>query len=137
MKKQLLRKVQVESLGMQASGSFAQCYRAGNLVFLQGQAGLTLDGHLVGAGDPAAQTRQALENIKTLMELAGGSLADVVKIVVYVTEREHRQQVYPLIREYFGELQPCSTGIVVKGLAFEEMVVEIDAYGVIDDETPA
>ncbi|MEO8899306.1 MAG: RidA family protein [Candidatus Dormibacter sp.] len=115
------------------SGVSAQGYRAGNLVFLQGQTGLTLDLDLVAAGDPAGQTTQALENIKTLMELAGGTLADVVKIVVYVTDHAHRKHVYPVIDEYFGQRKPCSTGLVVSGLALPELVVEIDAYGVIDD----
>ena len=42
-------------------------------------------------------------------------------------------QVYPVIEEYFGELKPCSTGLVVQGLAREELLVEIDAWGWIDD----
>jgi len=113
-------------------GAWAQGYRAGNLVFLQGQTGLTLDGDLVAPGDPAGQARMALENIRTLMELAGGTLADVVKIVVYVTEHGHRRHVYPIIDEFFGAQKPCSTGLVVSGLALPELVVEIDAYGVIE-----
>ena len=116
---------------LHATGSYAQGYRAGDFVYLQGQTGLTLDGELVGPGDPAAQTRQAMENIRALMRLAGGDLDDVVKIVVYITEREYRPKVYPVIDEFFGPQKPCSTGIVVKGLALEELVVEIDAYGVI------
>jgi enamine deaminase RidA (YjgF/YER057c/UK114 family) len=116
-----------------AVGSYAQGYRAGNFVFLQGQTGLTLDGEVVAPGDAAAQTRQAMENIRELMRLAGGDLSDVVKIVVYITEREYRAQVYPVIDEYFGPQKPCSTGVVVKGLALDDFVVEIDAYGVIDD----
>ena len=64
---------------------------------------------------------------------SGGDLGDLVKIVVYVTEREYRAQVYPVIDEYFGPQKPCSTGVVVKGLALDDFVVEIDAYGVIDD----
>ena len=81
MQKQLLRAQR--DLWNGTAGSWAQGYRAGNLVFLQGQTGLTLDGEVVAPGDPAGQTRLALENIRTLMELAGGSLSDVVKIVVY------------------------------------------------------
>ena len=133
MKKQLVSKGDVGRSVMQASGVWAQCYRAGNLVFMTGQTAFTLEGDLVGVGDPERQTRQALDNISTLMQRAGGSLKDVVKIVVYVTDRAYRAQVYPVIEEYFGELKPCSTGIVVKGLAREELLVEIDAFGVIDD----
>jgi enamine deaminase RidA (YjgF/YER057c/UK114 family) len=130
MQKQLLR--EQRDLWNGTGGSWAQGYRAGNLVFLQGQTGLTLDGEVVAPGDPAGQARLALENIRTLMELAGGSLADVVKIVVYVTEHAYRGQVYPIIDEFFGALKPCSTGLVVNGLALPELVVEIDAYAVID-----
>ena len=115
----------------EASGRWAQGYRAGDLVFLQGQTGLTLDGELVGPYDPGRQTEQAMANIRELMRLAGGDLSDVVKIVVYVTDRAHRPFVYPVISEAFGELKPCSTGLIVAGLAIPELVVEIDAYGVI------
>jgi enamine deaminase RidA (YjgF/YER057c/UK114 family) len=132
VQKTLLRR-SGETASLHAVGSYAQGYRAGSFVFLQGQTGLTLDGEVVAPGDPEAQTRQAMENIRELMRLAGGDLADVVKIVVYITEREYRAKVYPVIDEYFGPQKPCSTGVVVKGLALDDFVVEIDAYGVIDE----
>src|SRR5207249_4665389 len=113
-----------------SSGPAAQCYRAGNFVYMTGQTAFTLDGELIGVGDPAAQARQACENIKTLMELAGGKLSDVIKIVVYVTDRAYRELAYPVISSYF-EIRPCGTGIVVAGLAREELLIEIDAWGVI------
>jgi len=56
----------------ESSGRWAQGYRAGDLVFLQGQTGLTLDGEVVGPYDPAVQTRQALDNIEELMRLPAG-----------------------------------------------------------------
>jgi enamine deaminase RidA (YjgF/YER057c/UK114 family) len=134
VRKQLIYKLDVSHMGMPGSkGVAAQCYRAGNFVYMTGQTAFTLDGTLVGVGDPAAQARQACENIKALMEMAGGSISDVVKIVVYITDRAHREAAYPVIHSYFGDLRPCGTGIVVKGLAREELLVEIDAYGVIDD----
>src|SRR5438552_13349926 len=117
MQKRLISSNDVTKTGMQARVVWANCYRLGNLVAMTGQTAFTLDGELVGVGDPARQTRQALENIRALMERAGGSLTDVVKIVVYVTDRAYRAQVYPVIEEYFGELKPCSTGLVVQGLA--------------------
>jgi enamine deaminase RidA (YjgF/YER057c/UK114 family) len=129
--KQLLRAQ--KDLWNGTGGAWAQGFRSGNVVFLQGQTGLTLDGEVVFPYDPAGQTRQALDNIRELMEAAGGTLNDVVKIVVYVTDRAHRRQAYPVIDEYFGELKPCSTGLIVSGLALPELVVEIDAYGLIDD----
>ena len=130
VEKQLLRTQQDRWNG--TKGGWAQGYRSGNTVLLQGQTGLTLDGDTVFPYDPAGQARQALENIRTLMEAAGGTLNDVAKIVVYVTDRAHRAKVYPVIDEFFGDIKPCSTGLIVSGLALPELVVEIDAYGFID-----
>lgn len=69
------------------------------------------------------------------MEMAGGKMSDVVKTITYVTDRAHREAAYPAIRSFFEPgLNPCGTGIVVAGLALPELLVEIDAWGVIDDD---
>ncbi len=112
-------------------GPAAQCYRLGGLVVMTGQTAFTLDGELVGVGDPAAQARQACENIAKLMAMAGGSIEDVVKITTYLTDRAHRESVYPVIQSFF-EIKPCGTGVIVSGLARPELLVEIDAWGFID-----
>jgi enamine deaminase RidA (YjgF/YER057c/UK114 family) len=134
MKKRLIHSVDASHLGLLGSrGVRAECYRLGNFVYMTGQTGITLDGRFVGAGDPAAQARQACENIKTLMEMAGGSMSDVVKLTVYVTDISYREEAYPVIRTYFeGNVRPCQTGVVA-GLAREDLLVEIDAWGFIDD----
>jgi enamine deaminase RidA (YjgF/YER057c/UK114 family) len=134
-RKRMIRSHDLAPAGMpgNASGRGVQCCRAGNWVFVQGQVGWTLDAEIVAVGDPAEQARQAMENIKTLMEMAGGTLSDVVRFVVYATDREVCRSTYPAIRQYFGDLCPCGTGVVVKGLARDEFLIEIDAYGFIDD----
>jgi enamine deaminase RidA (YjgF/YER057c/UK114 family) len=134
VKKKIIYRLDVGPFGMPGSaGRRVECYRLGNFVYMTGQAAFTFDGKLVGVGDPAAQARQACENIKALMEMAGGTMADVVKLVVYVTDRAYRATAYPVIRSYFGPDRPCQTGVVVKGLAREELLIEIDAWGFIDD----
>jgi enamine deaminase RidA (YjgF/YER057c/UK114 family) len=134
VKKKIVYQLDVGPMGMPGSaGRRAECIRLGNWVCMTGQAAFTFDGKLIGVGDPAAQARQACENIKALMEMAGGTMADVVKLVVYVTDRSYRAAAYPVIRSYFGEVRPCQTGVVVKGLAREELLIEIDAWGFIDD----
>jgi enamine deaminase RidA (YjgF/YER057c/UK114 family) len=134
MKKKVIYTVDVAPMGMPGSaGRRVECYRLGNHVYLTGQTAFTFDGKLVGKGDPAAQARQACENIKALMEMAGGTMADVVRMTVYITDRAYRAAAYPVIRSYFGEPRPCQTGVVVKGLATEDLLIEIDAWGFIDD----
>ena len=134
--KRLARVQDMTGMGMPGSvGQAAQCYRADNHVYLQGQTGFTLDGELGFAGDAAGQTGRACENIKELMELAGGTLANIVRIIAYVTDRAHLETVNLVMREYFRAPGPCRTEIVVKGLARAELVVEIDAWGFIDEAT--
>jgi enamine deaminase RidA (YjgF/YER057c/UK114 family) len=135
VKKQLVYSLDDTSvMGMPgSSGPAAQCYRLGPFVFMTGQTAFTLTGELVGVGDPAAQALQACENIRDLMERAGGRMSDVVKMIIYVTDRAHREHVYPVVRSFF-ERRPCGTGVVVDGLARPELLVEIDAWGFIDDE---
>lgn len=130
MDKQVIGYVDAEPLGL-GPGMWPKAARVGNIVFLQGQTGMDLDGNIVGVGDPGRQARQACDNIKALIEQVGGRLTDILKITVYVTDRAFRPAVYSEIAKTFEGRCPCSTGIVVKGLALPEFLVEIDAYAVI------
>ena len=117
-----------------AQATYSKAIRArGDLVVMQGQVGTLLDGTLIGAGDPGAQADQACRNIQRWMEEAGGSLNDVVKLTVYVTDITYRGPVYEAINRWFEGIHHCSTGVVVRGLADPGLLVEIDAMAVIDD----
>ncbi|MDH5556371.1 MAG: RidA family protein [Alphaproteobacteria bacterium] len=111
-----------------------QAVRAGNTVYMRGQVGTDFDGRTVGIGDPAAQTEQALANVKQLLEEAGAELRDVVKIVIYITDREYREPVYRVVGRWLKGVYPVSTGIIVSGLAKQEWLMEIDVTAVIPDE---
>ena len=112
-----------------------QAVRAGNLVFLVGLTGFDRDTmEFVGAGDPAAQAEKAMENAKVLLEEAGARMEDICKITPYVTEREYRDDVYPVIAKHMQGIRPVSTGIVVKGLAETYIDFEIDIFAVIPED---
>jgi enamine deaminase RidA (YjgF/YER057c/UK114 family) len=109
--------------------------RAGNLVFLQGQTGITLDGNgFVGAGDPAAQAENAMLCVRTLLEEAGAGMEDVCKITTYVTDHSYRSLVYPVIARHLKGVHVASTGTIVKALATPEIDFEIDVFAVIPEE---
>ena len=109
--------------------------RAGNLVFVEGQTGLTMDGKgFVGEGDPAAQADKAMKNIKTILEAADARMEDICKITVYVTEAAYRDLVYPVLARHMPDVYPCSTGVVVKALGKPFVDFEIDVFAVIPDE---
>jgi enamine deaminase RidA (YjgF/YER057c/UK114 family) len=109
-----------------------QAVVAGNMVFLRGQVGLDVDtNESVGIGDVAAQTEKAMANIDMLLTEAGARMEDVCKLVVYLTDVRYRDTVYQVMGRWMKDVFPCSTGVVVDGLARPEWVVEIDATAVI------
>lgn len=108
--------------------------KAGRHIFLRGQTGLDLDGRFIGVGDPAAQTEQAMQNVKALLEEAGSKLEHICKITTYITDRGYREAVYNVIGRHLRGVHPCGTGLIVRGLALPEMLVEIDIDVVIPED---
>lgn len=100
--------------------------RANNTVYVRGQTAMDLDGKIVGIGDAAAQTENAMTCAKVLLEEAGSKLKDVVKIVIYITDRAYREPVYRVVGKWLKGVYPVSTGIIVQGLAKPEYLMEID-----------
>ena len=106
----------------------------GTMVFVRGQVGQDLaTARSVGIGDAAAQTDQAMKNIKQLLEEAGSALNHICKITIYITDPRYREAVYRTVGKHLKGVFPVSTGIIVSGLARPEWVVEVDAIAVKPD----
>jgi len=106
--------------------------RAGNRVYLRGQTAMDLEGRIVGIGDAAAQAENAMTCVKVLLEEAGASLSDIVKITVYITDRAYREPVYQVVGRWLKGVYPVSTGLIVQGLARPEYLMEIDIIAEIE-----
>lgn len=108
--------------------------RGGRTVWLRGQCPQNLDDAVtIDSHDPVAQTHKVMQNIRQLIEEAGGRMEHLVKIVVYITDVRHREAVYRAIGEHIRGVHPVSTGLVVQALARPEWLVEVDATAVIPD----
>ena len=106
--------------------------RGGRTVWMRGQCPQNLDdAKNIESHDPAEQTHKVMQNIQQLIEEAGGEMAHLVKIVVYITDVRHREAVYRTIGTYIKGVHPVSTGLVVQALARPEWLVEIDGTAVI------
>ena len=108
--------------------------KCGRLLFLSGQVAFDKQGSLVGRGDIVAQFRQVCENLKVLVEDRGGSLQDVVKLTIFILNRDEYKargkaigQVY---RDYFARHYPAMSLIEVKGLYHEAEGAMIEIEGV-------
>jgi len=104
---------------------------AGRTVYVSGQGAFDARGRLVGANDVVAQTRQVLENLKTALGAAGATLDDVVKVTVYLANRDDRPRVNEVRKEYFRANKPASTLIEISRFAIEGMLIEIEAIAVL------
>ena len=88
-------------------------------------------GALVGKDDIRAQTRQVLENIRTVLAGVGGTMDDVARVTVYVTDMSGLAQIHEVRGQYFRRPYPASTLVEVKRLVKPEYLIEIDAVAVI------
>lgn len=106
----------------------------GTMIFLRGQCPQNLDdAKNIDSHDPVEQTHKVMQNIKQLIEEAGGKMEHLVKVVVYITDVRHREAIYRTMGEYIKDVHPVSTGLVVQALARPEWLVEIDGTAVIPD----
>lgn len=101
------------------------------LIFLSGQLSRDAEGRLVGAGDMAEQTRQCIRNMRTVLEAAGGTLDDIVSVVVYTTDMREFRNIVAARTEFFIDKLPTSTIVEVAHLADPGLLIEIQAIAAL------
>jgi len=109
----------------------SQAMRVGDLVFVSGQAAIDQNGGLVGVGDFGAQAELVFQNLARVLEAAGSSLAEVVKVTIYLTDMANFPKIVELREKWFTEPYPADTIVEVASLALPELEIEIEAIGVV------
>ncbi len=108
--------------------TWSNCLVAGNQIFI---AGMTArNGAEILADDEYGQAKAIFAKIEKLLQAAGASMADVVKVVIYVTDISRREEVWRARREFFRGDFPVSTLVEASALAMPELKVEIEAIAV-------
>jgi 2-iminobutanoate/2-iminopropanoate deaminase len=128
-------KTQVSTTELQTpNGVFSQATTieaTGRLVFVSGMTARRPDGSIAGVGDIREQTRQVCENVRAAVLAAGGTLADVCRVDVYVRNMEDFAKIHEIRAQYFVEPLPASTMVEVSKLADPDYLIEINAIAVI------
>ena len=109
-------------------GLWSNCIRAGDLLFISGQVARPFEGGktLVGTTE-YEQAKHIFSRIQRICEAAGGSMADIVKMTIFLVDIKKNTEVWRARREFFTGDFPASTLVEVRSLAGKETLVEIEA----------
>ncbi|MDN5924003.1 MAG: RidA family protein [Xanthomonadales bacterium] len=114
-----------------ALGPYSQAVRAGNCVYFSGQIPLDPATGELQDGDISAQARRVFDNLSAVAEAAGGSLAQMVRVGIYMTDLANFAAVNAVMAEYFQAPYPARSTIEVTALP-KAAQVEVDAIMVLD-----
>jgi enamine deaminase RidA (YjgF/YER057c/UK114 family) len=121
-----VRHVKTDKVPELAAATWSNCLVVGDEVVMSGMTAHPASRQQTL--DPYQQTLVVLGKIRDLVEAAGGSIGSITKLVIYVTDIAHKDEVGRARRDFFGTPYPCSTLVAVSALVFPELTVEIDAF---------
>lgn len=110
----------------EAIGTYSQAVKVGDVVYLSGQIPLVPETMTVIEGDFSTQVRRVFDNLSAVAEAAGGSLQDVVKLNIFLTDLSYFGTVNEIMAEYFQQPYPARAAIGVASLP-KDVPVEMDA----------
>jgi 2-iminobutanoate/2-iminopropanoate deaminase len=111
----------------------AQGYRAGDLLFISGQAAIDDNGQIVGVGDFDAQAKQVFANLERVLRAGGSSMKNVIKVTIFLRDMSNFEKIVELRGRYFTMPYPADTIVEVSSLYSRDALIEIEAVAVADD----
>jgi enamine deaminase RidA (YjgF/YER057c/UK114 family) len=112
-----------------APGTWSNCRVHGQQFFVAGMTAGDGQGGVLGDGSMYSQARETFAKIRHLVEAAGGTMNDVIRLDIYVTDIRQREEVWKARREAFSGDFPTSTLVEVRALATPQLLVEVNATG--------
>ena len=127
-----IERVRTPHVAEPGPGLWSNCLRCGDQIYIAGLVAVDADFNVLAVGDPGEQSRIIFRNIGHYLEAAGGSLADIVRMRVYLSNLERDRPAFlEARREFFTGDFPCSTLVEVAALVSPEMLVEVDADAIV------
>lgn len=113
---------------------YAHAIQIDHTLYISGQIPLDQEMKIVGKNNMAAQTEQVYENLKRVIEEAGGSMNNIVMLNIYCTDIEaYDRETRPLRKKYFGDYYPATTAVEVKRLYRPDFMIEVEAVAVLEN----
>jgi reactive intermediate/imine deaminase len=111
---------------------YSHAARAGNTLYIAGQIAQDAAGNTVGRGDMEAQATQVFTNLKNIVEEAGGSLGDIVKMTTLLTHFASVETYRSVRNRFFADPMPPNTLMIIESLASPDFLIEVEAIAVLD-----
>jgi enamine deaminase RidA (YjgF/YER057c/UK114 family) len=133
VKETQMDKTEINPWTWQDQWGFSQAWKVegGTVVFLAGQTGVDDDGEFVHHDDFEGEVRLMFDNMRRVMEEAGGSLQDVVRLTVFIKDMDKIWDFTRIKKDVFGDYQPAQSAIGVSTLAVPELTLEVEATAVL------
>jgi 2-iminobutanoate/2-iminopropanoate deaminase len=110
---------------------FSKGVKKGKYVFISGTTSFDEHGEFIGKQDVYKQTQQTLKNILAIVEEAGGSIDDIVKINVFLKSASYYEDMNNAYKSFFAEVSMPARTTIEANLAYEDFLVEIDAEAIL------
>lgn len=113
--------------GAPAISHYTDAVRFGDTLYVSGIVALDAKGEVLCKGDVVGQAEEIFRTLKGILDMAGATFADVLKVTVFLKDVADRPAVNEVRKRYFGSAKPASTLIGVAALAFPDFLIEIEA----------
>lgn len=111
---------------------YSHVAKVGKTLYIAGQVARDIQGRLVGKGDFDAQAHQVYTNLKNILQEAGGGLQNIVKTTTILTHYGNVESYKKIRNEFFGEVMPPNTLMIIESLASPDFMIEVEAIAVLD-----
>jgi 2-iminobutanoate/2-iminopropanoate deaminase len=125
------KRIYATAVGEPPEGTWSNCQVIDRHVYIAGMTSRSDEFNTIVGDNAYEQSKVIFDKIKALIEAAGGTMADIVKVNIFLTDVDDRQQVWEARREYFDGDFPVSTLLEISKLVHPDMLVEIEAVGVL------
>lgn len=124
-----MKRIRAAVAGEPPEGTWSNCLVVDRHVYIAGMTSRSGEFNTIVGENAYEQSKVIFEKIKALIEAAGGTMAEIVKVNIFLTDINDRQQVWDARREYFDGDFPVSTLLEISKLVHPDMCVEIEAVG--------
>ena len=124
--------LQLKSVHETKDRGYSHVAKVGKTLYIAGQVARDVQGKLVGKGDFEAQARQVYTNLRNILEETGGGLRNIVKTTTILTHYGNVEGYRKIRNEFFGDIMPPNTLLIIESLASPDFMIEVEAIAVLD-----